>query len=220
MEPTIYFFAKTIKLKTGDEVVSWKSTTFMYATPDGEGWKRQIEKELAAKGRPTIPREQMEPSKPPIRKGDSLCISRNADRRQNFLGGSELRCANGGAGAWFDRVALRDQLFVHIPEHADFSNVWIWCDLCANGTEHPAGCALNTQEGDPAKRLGILAKYNLKKTDETEEFWHKVRSERDLKKVNTLVDFLDGESYDYTLNQPRRFVPKRKGKNLNPEMYI
>ena len=37
---------------------------------------------------------------------------------------------------------------------------------------------------------------------------------------NTLVDFLDGESYDYTLNQPRRFVPKRKGKNLNPEMYI
>ena len=99
MEPTIYFFAKTIKLKTGDEVVSWKSTTFMYATPDGEGWKRQIEKELAAKGRPTIPREQMEPSKPPIRKGDSLCISRNADRRQNLLGGSELRRANGGAGA-------------------------------------------------------------------------------------------------------------------------
>ena len=98
--------------------------------------------------------------------------------------------------------------------------MWIWCDLCANGTEHPAGCALNTQEGDPAKRLGIFAKYNSKKTGETEEFWYKVTSERDLKKVNTLVDFLDGESYDYTLNQPRRFVPKRKGKNLNPEMYI
>jgi len=27
----------------------------MYATPDGKGWKRQIEKELAAKGQPTIP---------------------------------------------------------------------------------------------------------------------------------------------------------------------
>ena len=55
VEPTIYFFAETVELKAGDEVVSWKSTTFMYATPDGESWKRQIEKELAAKGQPTIP---------------------------------------------------------------------------------------------------------------------------------------------------------------------
>lgn len=51
------------------------------ATPDGEGWKRQIKKELAAKGQPTISQEQMEPLKPPSRKGDSLYISRNANRR-------------------------------------------------------------------------------------------------------------------------------------------
>lgn len=136
-----------------------------------------------------------------------------------LLNGAILRCANGGCGARFGRVALRDQLFVHVPEAADFSTVWIWCDLRGEGLEHSEGCAINTDDGDPAKRLGILAKYTVRGTTISNQFWFKVKSERDLKKLNTLVDFLDSKSLEFTESQTRRFISKRKGLNSRPSYY-
>ena len=107
---------------------------------------------------------------------------------------------------------MRGPLFFLVPRHADFSSVWIQCDLLKKGTEHPEACAKNVHDGDPAKRLGIRVMYRSKETS-------KMETDSDMKKLNSLVDFLDGENEKYIANQPLHFLAQKKGKNGRPAMY-
>jgi hypothetical protein len=132
--------------------------------------------------------------------GKSKAAGLNADRRERFLRGDVFHCAPAG-DTQYATVGLR------IPEYADFDSVWVWRDLYPVGSEHPVGCAVNALDEDPAKRLGILARYKKRKGGETPEFWFKVITEKDIKRVNTFVDFLDGKDDDYTQSQVRRYIP-------------
>jgi hypothetical protein len=115
------------------------------------------------------------------------------------LEGSEFHCGERKEDK-YGRVTLRGPLFILVPRHADFSSVWIQCDLLEKGIEHPETCAKSAHDGDPAKRLGIRVRYRLKETGKLEEDWYKMETDSDMKKLNSLVDFLDGENEEYTAN--------------------
>jgi len=85
--------------------------------------------------------------------------------------------------------------------------------------EHPETCAKNALNGDPAKRLGIELRFNSKKSSIVEEIWIKLATNSDTKRLNCLVDFLDGADEEYTAKQPRRFLAQKKGKNGRPASY-
>ena len=108
---------------------------------------------------------------------------------------------------------MRGPLFILVPRHADFSSVWIQCDLLKKATEHSEACAKNAHDGDTAKRLGIRVRYRSKETGKMEEDWckmeedwYKMETDSNMKMLNSLMDFLDGENEEYTANQPRCFL--------------
>lgn len=219
-KPTIHFLPERIVLKIQDEIIFSKSNTFMYHGQRGNEWKRHIQDEHKTKGyaveseMETIDRhiapevELMRPN--PHRAGQ------NAARRQQLLEGTDCHCKGQPKG--YGRVTLRGPLCFLVPCAANFSSVWVHCDLLERGHTHPESCAENAQHDDPAKRLGVRVRYKLRGSGEMKESWYKWNGECDTRKLKTLVDFLDGQGEEYTANQPRRFLSKKKGKNARPEI--
>ena len=109
----------------------------MQVAQSGEDWKRQIGKELGAKGYPTPPSESREPNLSTSTSHDQVASSScragpNADRSKGLLEGSEFHCGERKEDR-YGRVTLRGSLFIVVPRHADFSNVWIQCNLLKKG---------------------------------------------------------------------------------------
>ena len=95
--PRFIFLPEKVVLKIGDEVVFSRSNVFMQVAQSGEDWKRQIGKELGAKGYPTPPSESMEPNLSTSTSHDQAASSSrragpNADHRKRLLEGSEFHC--------------------------------------------------------------------------------------------------------------------------------
>ena len=93
-----------------------------------------------------------------------------------LLEGSEFYCGERKEDK-YSRVTLRGPLCILVPQHADFSSVWIQCDLLKKGTEHPEACIRNAHDGDPAKRLGIRIRYRWKENGKMEEDWYKMETD-------------------------------------------
>ncbi|MCJ1333480.1 hypothetical protein MMC10_010180 [Thelotrema lepadinum] len=170
---TIHFFLEEIVLKIGDEIVFSRSKTFMENAQGGEDWKQRVEKELRAKRCSTLLSESKELSSfTDASGGPETCRSRsagpNADRRKRLLEGSDFHCGE-VKNQKSVKVTLRGPFSISIPRHADFSRVWVQCDLLKKGDTHPRACAKQTSDTDPAKRLGICFKYRSKKNRQTEE---------------------------------------------------
>ena len=224
VSPTIHFLPESVKLQTGQEVLFSRSTIFMRNAQDGEDWEWQIRKELGAKGYLGLGQELWEPGLAPRTESDCMQATQlsrragyNADHRMKLLKGDHFYC--GERDDKYGRVTLRGPLFVLVPRHAYFTTVWIHCDLLEKGMEHPETCAKNALDGDPAKRLGIELRFNSEESSIVEEIWIKMATDSDTKKLNSLVDFLDGADEEYTAKQPRRFLAQKKGKNGRPASY-
>lgn len=222
-DPTIHFLPEKVILKIEGEIVFSRSNTFLLHGQCGEGWKKQIEIEHRAKGYATPSAELNSCSLSGSDEKDVRMNSRagwNADRRKQLLEGTDLHCGE-RKNDKYGRATLRGQLYILVPRDADFSWVWVQCDLLDKGHDHPESCATSAHDGDPAKRLGIRLRYKSKEGGETIESWYKWKTDCDTKKINTLVDYLDGESEGYTEKQSRRFLPKKKekGKDVRSETY-
>ncbi|KAF2230471.1 hypothetical protein EV356DRAFT_509007 [Viridothelium virens] len=116
-----------------------------------------------------------------------------------------------------DEVCPSDRSPQAIP--GNFSSVWVQCDLLEKGDQHSQACAKKSHNGDPAKRLAIRFRYRSKESGQVKEDWCKMEINSDMKKLNSLVDFLDGEDEEYTAKQPRRFLAQKKGRNRRLAMY-
>ena len=141
----------------------------------------------------------------------------NSIRRKNLLEGYSVRCGLRSDG--HGRVTIRGQLFLLIPKHADFESEWIQCELL-EGPQHPHTCATNGLEEDPARRLGIRFKFKSRDNHDIEESWEVWKTESDIKRLNSLADFLEDRSDESTARQSRRYSSEKKGKRNNrPILY-
>ena len=213
LSPTIHFFSDKIILKVANEVVDSRPTVYMHHAQDGGDWHTQIERELQAKSCLDQSSDLRQMSS--TRTNSDQPISRqsgpNAERRERFLQGGMVHCGRRKEDQ-YGRLTLRGSLCILVPRHADLDNVWVQCELL-EGAEHPKTCAENAPQGDPCKRLGVHVRYRSKNTNEAEEIWYQTKSDLNMKKINSFVDFLEGKSEDFTMNQSRRVPLKKEGRN-------
>lgn len=184
----------------------------MQSAQSGADWETHMKKELEAQGYEEVSSSQPKTSASALgnRAGS------NADRWRRLLEGNKFHC---GESAGYGKAALRGAAYVLIPQHADFSTVWIQCNLQQEGVRHPEACSANLHDSDPAGRLGIRVRYTTRDTGVERQIWYKVNTDSDIKKLNSLIDFLDRKDEKYAASQKRRHLPLRKGKNGRPAFY-
>jgi hypothetical protein len=106
------------------------------------------------------------------------------------------------------RVFFRE-VTITVPEAAGFDcDVRVRCDLKRAGEVHPNVCAVDTVPEDPARRLGIEVTYRDIRDGSEKSSWCFLGGEQNAKKLNSLVDFLEQKPDGYTVQQPRRCLPK------------
>lgn len=71
----------------------------------------------------------------------------------------------------------------------------------------------------PAVRLGIKLKFKSTLDGQMKELWATLSGEDNTKKLNSLVDFLDGKDEQWTEQQPRRFLDQKKGRGRPKPSY-
>lgn len=141
------------------------------------------------------------------------------DFRERLLTNQSVHCHKTTTGLRKPRIWVRE-LHITLPDTADVhEEIRVWCDLRPEGSEHPQACAINTEYGDPARRLGIQVTYFDVNTKSKELIWCHVSGEKNTKKLNSLVDFLLGETEDYTESQPRRFLARNKARGISRSEY-
>ena len=214
-ELTIHFSLEEIDLRVDDHVVYRKPIERLLASVEGAKWLVQIVHELEAlQGKPA-PEDDSEWKSP----GDQLTLLpynsrlgtgwKNGELQRKLRLGSTFPCTEMKNKSKMGRTCFRN-VEVLVPGGADFKTVFIQCDLAPNGSLHPHACATEFREDDPAKRLGIKLKFNFKVSNEEKELWATLGGECNTKKLNSLVDFLDGKDEDWTERQPRRFLDRNK----------
>ena len=106
------------------------------------------------------------------------------------------------------RVFFRE-VCVTVPEAAGFDcDVRVRCDLKRAGEVHPNVCAVDTVPEDPARRLGIEVTYRDIRDGSEKSLWCFLGGEQNAKKLNSFVDFLEQKPDGYTVQQPRRCLPR------------
>ena len=60
-----------------------------------------------------------------------------------------------------------------VPDVADFSTVFVKCDLLPVESHHPNCCALDATPEDPARRLGIIVSYTSRADHKGHVMWNK-----------------------------------------------
>ena len=81
--------------------------------------------------------------------------------------------------AYFRGVAIM------VPQIADFSSVYVQCDLSSEGRDYPTPCATSTIA---ARRLGSKLTYKVQSTGLLQSVWYKQRPKTNTMKLNSLVD--------------------------------
>jgi hypothetical protein len=144
--------------------------------------------------------------------------SSNKHLRTRLLEGCVFKCTKMKNGTELGRIYFRG-VHVLVPADADFDNVVVRCCLPTGDQKHITPCIATSHETDPSNRLGVQLIYNSKTTGSTNSSWCKCAGEASAKKLDSLVDFLEGKSEEYTEAQPRRFLDRNKGRGRNQISY-
>ncbi|GJP91104.1 hypothetical protein AlacWU_04003 [Aspergillus niger] len=220
-ETRIYFLPCEITLCVDNITVYRKPIERLLSSVHGEEWLLQIVSELTAVQERLTAEERRGNATPKINLAviphDSRLGNRwkNGELQRKLSLGSIFSCTEISNSARVGRVYFRG-VQLYIPREADFETVFVKCDLVAEGLRHPNACIANSEPDDPANRIGIRVRYQVKDSSEQEEFWAAMSGGCNIRILNSLVDFLDGKSEDWTEGQPRRFlprnIPKGRGK--------
>lgn len=101
-----------------------------------------------------------------------------------------------------------------MSELINIDTVFLHIELITEGLEHPNPCAQNMQNGDPARRLGMKMRCRVGQDNETTETWVRLGGDRKVKKLDSLVDFLESKESKWSENQPRRYIKDRGGQRM------
>ena len=211
-EPTIHFSLEEIDLRVDDHVVHRKPINRLLASEQGTEWLVQICHEI--EGLPGKPAPENDSDwksllHRALHESRRAIGWKNGELQRKLLFGSTFPCTEMKNNTGTGRTSFRN-MQVLVPEGADFKTIFIQGDLAPNGSLHPHPCATNFREDDPAKRLGIKLKFNVKGSNEEKELWTTLRGECNTKKLNSLVDFLEDKDEDWAEQQPRRFLDRSK----------
>lgn len=222
--PTIHFTLEEIRLHVDNDVVYRKPIERLLGSKEGPEWLIQITREFENLFQEFPERGGAEGAT----KGNELTVIphstslgtpwKNGELQRKLRQGASFPCNPLTNGTNMGRVCFRGvQLLV--PETADFATVQIQCDLVAAGLQHSNPCATKIRDKDPATRLGIKLKFASTLGREMKELWATLGGEANTKKLNSLVDFLDGKDEQWTEQQPRRFLDKNKGRGRTKPSY-
>ncbi|KAK6513418.1 hypothetical protein TWF281_005044 [Arthrobotrys megalospora] len=212
--PKLYFGPEEITLQDGDNILYRKPIERLLASPQAPQWLVQIIHELEVL-------QAMQNGKNMKTKFSSVCQWSVDQKPKNALGaywkhgelqrklneGGYFTCRKMTNGTKLGRICIRG-LQLLVPEDADFETVFVQCELAAQNSKHKNHCGTTLQEGDPASRLGIKMTFTSKATRETKEVWAALGGDCNAKKLNSLVDFLDGMDEEWRARQPRRFLDR------------
>jgi hypothetical protein len=209
-KPRIFFSSEEIQLRVQDITV-YKTPPIerLLASAQGAEWFVQLTHGLGAIRRPI--------GRSAIAKqisNDEFVGGRwkDAELRRKLLRGSLFTCTESSfQGTTRGRVNFRC-IQLYVPRTADYSTVSVKCFLAPEGQDHPCKCVSTAAKSDPANRLGIQLRYSLKATGQQEGQWANVRGDANTKKINTLVDILEGYGPEHTEKQPRRFLDRGHGR--------
>lgn len=228
--PSIHFSPNEIHLKIDDCVVYRKPIERLLASSQGPYWLAQIRHEMEAMRdmRDMQACHEDEAQSPAefqqfiVQKGAASTSAgsrwRNGELQRKLWQGGIMPCKLMKNGTAQGRLCVRGVQFL-VPGDADFNTVSLKCVLAPEGTEHENKCALNLEKDDPAHRLGVILRYTSKKDQQSREIWSKLGGPCNTKKLNSLVDFLEGRDDDWTAQQPRRFLDRCKTKGRMKPAY-
>ena len=135
----------------------------------------------------------------------------NHQLRSRLLKDDDFKCTAMKNGTSQGRAFVRD---VHrlVPPEADFNRVFVRCHLAPQGRQHIKRCSIRIMSSDVANRLAIEIIYRLRSDHSTITKWCKYQGQVIVLKLNSLVDFLEGQPEDFTATQSRRFLARNKGR--------
>ncbi|KAH8898206.1 hypothetical protein GQ53DRAFT_881225 [Thozetella sp. PMI_491] len=212
--PKIYFSVIEIQLRVNDLVVYRKPVERLLTSVQGAEWLIQILHELKVIRETTTSEDtkttQFSESNLRVVPHRTLlgCNWKNGELQRKLCSGSIFMCslARGRARVYFRGVQL------WVPKHADLNSVFVQWFLAPPDQKHDFECGVSEEQDDPAHRLGIKLKFTSMKSGLEEEEWVKLTGECNVKKLNSLVDFLEGHDEVWTESQSRRFLDRNIGR--------
>lgn len=135
----------------------------------------------------------------------------NHQLRSRLLKGDDFKCTAMKNGSSQGRIFVRDVHILILPE-ADFNRVLIRCHLAPQGRQHIERCSTKTISSDVANRLAIEIVYRSRSDHSIITKWCKYQGQIIVFKLNSLVDFLENKSEDFTATQSRRFLARNKSR--------
>lgn len=220
-KPRIYFRENDIQIRAGTDAIYTTPIERLLSTAQGADWLIQLvlERELLQKA-PDQKEAAMALKESQTVLGNISFQTpiggdwRPAELRRRLLLGDVFPCAELKSGGRVQeyRVMFRD-VQISVPMTADRGTVFLQAFLTPEGTDHEHKCVTRGEENDPARRLAINVKYKVKDTGGGTKVWWTTRGDCNAKKINSLVDSLEGKDEAWTSSQPRRFLPRSRGRD-------
>ena len=146
-----------------------------------------------------------------IRAGNAAHLERARERMREFLTEKErpVEVPNGKAGQYVTCGMFKATVSMAFGlglKHGDKVRVQSYLAE----TDHPMKYAIKSTPIDPASRLAISLSIPGHKDDENFHVWLTSRGEKTVKKINTLVDILEGYSLEERESFRRRWIVRNK----------
>ncbi|KAL6718105.1 hypothetical protein ACLMJK_004191 [Lecanora helva] len=211
--PRIYFSPTDIEIRLNEKVVYTKPIERLLGSLQGAEWLSQLILEREAL-QATLYKDEHTEAEP---HGDLGLVShahrgatwKNGELKRRLLQGANFHCCQlKSHGAHIEnRVVVRGAQLT-IPLKANTQTVCVRVDLVPEGTYHPYKCINGGEADDPAHRLSIQIRYRTIHENTPEESWFRTSGQGNIKKFNSLVDFLEDKDEDWIAKQPRRFLDR------------
>ncbi|KAF2475783.1 uncharacterized protein BDR25DRAFT_379339 [Lindgomyces ingoldianus] len=213
--PEIFFTPTSIEIRIADKVVYDKPLERLLASADNSLWLCQL---LHEKESLTMEKEKYDIGTPHtelsiIPHKMQGCGWKNGELKRELSYGEKFHCSElKRKGKVTEKRVYFRGVGVRVPLEAKVDTVSVRADLVPDSKHHTHPCTLGGgQPSDPAHRLGIEVKYETEAGD-SKTFWYNSNGDRNIMRLNSLTDFLDGKDDDWTEKQPRRFLDRDHGR--------
>ncbi len=211
--PRIYFSPTDIEIRLNEKVVYTKPVERLLGSLQGAEWLSQLILEREAL-QATLYKDEHTEAEP---RGDLGLVShahrgatwKNGELKRRLLQGANFHCCQlKSHGAHIENRVVVRGVQLTIPLKANTQTVWVRADLVPEGTYHPHECINGGEADDPAHRLSIQIRYRTIHENTPEESRFRTSGQGNIKKLNSLVDFLEDKDEDWIAKQPRRFLDR------------
>lgn len=194
--PRIYFSPTDIEIRVNKEVIYTKPIERLLGSLEGAEWLSQLILEKQAfRG---APHEDEYAEAEPHSSLDLIShehhgtIYKNGELKRKLLQGANFHCTQlKSRGAHTENRVVFRGMQLTVPLKVNTQTVSVRVNLVPEGTVHPHECINGGEAGNPAHHLSIQVRYRTMHENAQEEFWYRTSVQGNIKKLNSLVDFLE-----------------------------